>query len=79
MVPEEIVFLVLGIAIGQRPSGSAPVRIASGVDDPFHPGVVALSKALPGSGHVEFAAGCHDSAFFASQQLAFLAGHARSA
>ncbi len=26
-----------------------PVRIASGTDDPFHPGVVALAKALPRS------------------------------
>jgi S-formylglutathione hydrolase FrmB len=55
-----------------------PVRLASGLDDPFHPGVVALSRALPRSAVVEIAAGCHDGAFFASQQYAslrFLAEH----
>ena len=45
-----------------------PVWIASGNDDPFHPGVVALQRALPRSAHVQFAAGCHDNAFFASRQ-----------
>jgi pimeloyl-ACP methyl ester carboxylesterase len=55
-----------------------PVRIASGSDDPFHPGVVALSRALPRSATVTITAGCHDASFFASQQLpslAFLAEH----
>lgn len=55
-----------------------PVRIASGTDDPFHPGVVALAHALPDSAVVDFTAGCHDAAFFASQQhqaLAFLGHH----
>jgi pimeloyl-ACP methyl ester carboxylesterase len=55
-----------------------PVRIASGTDDPFHPGVVALADALPHSAVVDFPAGCHDAAFFASQQhqaLAFLGAH----
>jgi len=55
-----------------------PVRIASGNDDPFHPGVVALARALPNSAVVEFTGGCHDTAFFASQQhqsLAFLGEH----
>ena len=37
-----------------------PVRIASGTDDPFHPGVVALAQALPKQAVVEFTAGCHD-------------------
>ena len=55
-----------------------PVRIASGNDDPFHPGVVALARRLPTSALVEFTAGCHDDTFFASQQhqsLAFLGSH----
>jgi hypothetical protein len=52
------------------------VRIASGADDPFHPGVVALAHALPKPALVEIPPGCHDGSFFASQQhpsLAFLA------
>ena len=55
-----------------------PVRIASGSDDPFHPGVVALSHALPATAVVEITPGCHDASFFASQRpasLAFLARH----
>jgi pimeloyl-ACP methyl ester carboxylesterase len=55
-----------------------PVRIASGTQDPFHPGVVALANAVPRSVTVEITAGCHDGAFFASQQhasLAFLGAH----
>jgi S-formylglutathione hydrolase FrmB len=54
------------------------VRIASGADDPFHPGVVALADALPKPAHVEIPPGCHDDSFFASQQhqsLAFLGHH----
>jgi pimeloyl-ACP methyl ester carboxylesterase len=55
-----------------------PVRIASGIDDPFHPGVQALARALPPSAIVEIGQGCHDGSFFASQtpaSLAFLARH----
>ncbi|HWF74516.1 MAG TPA: alpha/beta hydrolase-fold protein [Solirubrobacteraceae bacterium] len=55
-----------------------PVRIASGVEDPFHPGVAALARALPAPAVVEFPQGCHDGTFFASQapaSLAFLARH----
>ncbi|MGH8327415.1 MAG: alpha/beta hydrolase-fold protein [Steroidobacteraceae bacterium] len=55
-----------------------PLRIASGNDDPFHPGVVALARVLPRSAIVEFTAGCHDDTFFASQQhqaLTFLSEH----
>lgn len=55
-----------------------PLRIASGNDDPFHPGVAALTTVLPRSAIVEFTAGCHDDAFFGSQQhqaLVFLGGH----
>ena len=53
-----------------------PVRVASGYDDPFYPGVQALTRALPPGAVVELAKGCHTGAFFAEQQppsLAFLA------
>jgi fermentation-respiration switch protein FrsA (DUF1100 family) len=55
-----------------------PVRIASGSDDPFHSGVVALSEVLPASSTVVIAAGCHTDPFFASQEppsLQFLGQH----
>jgi pimeloyl-ACP methyl ester carboxylesterase len=55
-----------------------PVRVASGNDDPFHPGVVALANALPQGAVVEFSPGCHSGPFFiAAEQpsLAFLASH----
>jgi pimeloyl-ACP methyl ester carboxylesterase len=55
-----------------------PVRVASGIDDPFHPGVLALARALPPSAVVEISKGCHDSSFFSSQRPAsfdFLAAH----
>jgi enterochelin esterase-like enzyme len=57
-----------------------PVRVASGLSDPFHPGVVALAKALPG-GSVDFSKGCHTGQFFEAQEppsLAFLARHLSS-
>jgi pimeloyl-ACP methyl ester carboxylesterase len=59
-----------------------PVRIASGTEDPFHPGVVALAKALPKSAIVEISQGCHDGSFFGSQQhgsLDFLGAHLATA
>jgi pimeloyl-ACP methyl ester carboxylesterase len=52
-----------------------PVRIASGLSDPFHPGVVDLVKALPGA-VVDLSPGCHTGPFFRAQEppsLAFLA------
>jgi pimeloyl-ACP methyl ester carboxylesterase len=55
-----------------------PVRIASGTDDPFHPGVVALANALPKTAIVDISQGCHDDSFFGSQQhasLDFLGAH----
>jgi enterochelin esterase-like enzyme len=55
-----------------------PVRVASGYDDPFRPGVQALARALPPGALVDFSRGCHTRAFFAEQEppsLAFLAGH----
>lgn len=44
------------------------IRIASGVDDPFHPGVEALVKALPVSTTAVFSKGCHTDPFFYSQE-----------
>jgi pimeloyl-ACP methyl ester carboxylesterase len=55
-----------------------PVRIASGADDPFHSGVVSLTRRLGSNATVDVTPGCHDSAFFTSQQqqsLRFLAQH----
>jgi pimeloyl-ACP methyl ester carboxylesterase len=55
-----------------------PVRVASGIDDPFHPGVVALVQALPPGAVVDISKGCHGGPFFRAQEppsLAFLAAH----
>jgi enterochelin esterase-like enzyme len=55
-----------------------PVRVASGNDDPFHPGVAALAGALPRGAEVVFGPGCHTGPFFVAQEppsLAFLARH----
>ncbi len=55
-----------------------PVRVASGIDDPFHPGVVALARALPDTAQVEFSQGCHTGPFFTAQEppsLQFLGIH----
>jgi predicted esterase len=55
-----------------------PVRVASGVDDPFHPGVEKFASVLPGGDTVLFSAGCHTPAFFLEQEppsLTFLARH----
>jgi pimeloyl-ACP methyl ester carboxylesterase len=54
------------------------VRVASGYDDPFSPGVQALARALPPGAVMEFAKGCHTGPFFLEQEplsLAFLARH----
>jgi predicted esterase len=58
-----------------------PVRVASGNDDPFHPGVVALAKALPPGAVVELSAGCHSGSFYLQQtlpSLEFLSRHVAS-
>jgi len=55
-----------------------PVRVASGDQDPFHPGVEALIQALPEGAVVDISHGCHTGPFFVSQEppsLAFLAQH----
>jgi pimeloyl-ACP methyl ester carboxylesterase len=57
--------------------GRRPVRIAAGYDDPFYPGVQALTRALPAAAVVDLGPGCHDGSFFTAQEppsLAFLAG-----
>ncbi len=54
------------------------VRVASGLGDPFHPGVVALTRALPPGAVVDISPGCHSSPFFLAQEppsLAFLGRH----
>jgi S-formylglutathione hydrolase FrmB len=55
-----------------------PIRVASGVDDPFNPGVEALKVALPSGSVVDFSNGCHDHSYFVQQEppsLAFLSRH----
>jgi pimeloyl-ACP methyl ester carboxylesterase len=55
-----------------------PVRIASGDDDPFHPGVLSLIEQLPPGATVDLSQGCHTGPFFLSQEvpsLAFLGQH----
>jgi enterochelin esterase-like enzyme len=55
-----------------------PVRVASGYDDSFYPGVQALARVLPAGAVVAFGKGCHTGPFFTEQQppsLAFLARH----
>jgi len=49
-----------------------PVRIASGSDDPFHPGVVALANVVPPSTAVIVCGGCHTDPFFISQEAPYL-------
>jgi len=58
--------------------GATAVRIASGKDDPFHPGVEVLARALPAGATVVSTKGCHTNGFELSQEpdsLAFLAAH----
>ena len=45
-----------------------PVRIASGLNDPFRPGVRDLVKALPPGSSVQIGPGCHTDPFFLSQE-----------
>lgn len=55
-----------------------PVRVASGVDDPFRPGVTELLKVLPQGSVSVLSAGCHTDPFFLEQEppsLAFLSRH----
>jgi pimeloyl-ACP methyl ester carboxylesterase len=55
-----------------------PVRVASGQDDPFRPGVEVLVAALGRGAVVDISKGCHTGPFEASQEpasMAFLAAH----
>ena len=52
-----------------RRLAATPVRIASGSADPFHPGVLALAAQLPSTASLHITPGCHDTSFFAQQQL----------
>ena len=49
------------------------VRAASGVDDPFHPGVEELFAALPAGSVRVSQKGCHTDSFFLEQEPASLA------
>jgi enterochelin esterase-like enzyme len=66
-------------AVTHAPSlAGRPVRVASGHDDPFLPGVEALVKALPPGATVDLSEGCHTGPFFQAQEppsLAFLGEH----
>ena len=58
-------------------SAGIPVRLASGLDDPFQPGVRAMAAAL-GHATTDFSPGCHSGPFFLAQEppsLAFLSDH----
>jgi len=62
----------------QAANAGVPVRVASGLSDPFHPGVVALSQTLPIGAVVDISPGCHTGDFFNAQEppsLAFLGLH----
>jgi hypothetical protein len=52
--------------------------VASGDDDPFHPGVEKLVSALPIDSVAVFSGGCHTNSFFLEQEppsLAFLSNY----
>ena len=54
-----------------------PVRVASGLDDPFQPGVRALAASLPHA-TLDLSKGCHSGPFFVAQEppsMAFLSDH----
>jgi pimeloyl-ACP methyl ester carboxylesterase len=56
------------------------VRVASGVDDPFHPGVESLVRVLSPRSTVVFSAGCHTESFFLEQEppsMTFLSRYLR--
>jgi pimeloyl-ACP methyl ester carboxylesterase len=74
-------FAAADVVTHTRSLAGIPVRVASGNDDPFHPGVLALAKALPPDAVVELSAGCHSGSFFLQQtppSLAFLSRHITS-
>jgi len=71
-------FTAADVVTHARALAKVAVRVASGTGDPFYPGVRALAAALPAGAVADFAKGCHDGPFFASQEppsLRFLAAH----
>jgi enterochelin esterase-like enzyme len=71
-------FAAADIVTHARALKGTPVRVASGNEDPFHPGVVALARALPPDAVVVLSAGCHSGSFFLQQtppSLEFLSRH----
>ncbi|HEY6277428.1 MAG TPA: alpha/beta hydrolase-fold protein [Streptosporangiaceae bacterium] len=71
-------FAAADVVTHARALAGVPVRMASGLSDPFHPGVVALSRALPTGAVVDISPGCHSFPFFVAQEppsLAFLGRH----
>jgi pimeloyl-ACP methyl ester carboxylesterase len=71
-------FAAADVVTHARALAGIAVRIASGDDDPFHPGVVALARELPEDAVVYFGAGCHSGSFFLQQtppSLEFLSRH----
>ena len=71
-------FAAADVVTHARALAGVAVRVASGLSDPFPPGVMALSQALPPGALVDIAPGCHSSPFFLAQEppsLAFLGRH----
>lgn len=71
-------FAAADVVTHARALAPVAVRVASGLDDPFHPGVVALAKVLPPGADVAISKGCHSAPFFMSQEpaaMAFLGRH----
>lgn len=66
------------VIFGAGKLNGRPGRIDSGIDDPFHPAVVVLARAVPTTTTVVNSAGGHTGPFFASQEppsLEFLSRH----
>jgi predicted esterase len=71
-------FAAADVVTHARALAGTPVRVASGNDDPFQPGVRTLAKVLPAGAIVQLSAGCHSGAFVLQQtppSLAFLSRH----
>jgi hypothetical protein len=71
-------FAAADVVTHARALAGTPVRVASGDDDPFQPGVVALAKVLPPGAIVELSAGCHSGDFVIQQlppSMEFLSRH----
>jgi S-formylglutathione hydrolase FrmB len=58
-----------------------PIRVASGVDDPFYPNVRQFARRLGSGAVTDFGKGCHSGPFFHEQEppsLLFLSDHLRA-